>query len=136
MNQALPTWAQQMMDEGRPKPTSFREAVILFAANRLPRDRIVELERFFEENTDGYIYIIRCHDRVKIGFTNKPVDRMRVLKTACPYPIEKIAVFAGNRRVEQFLHIAMSALRRHGEWFEYAGDVKSLVGVMGAVEGK
>lgn len=130
---ALPTWAQQIIDAKRPEPKTFREAVISFAASRLPVTRIGELEQFFEENTEGYIYIIRCSDRVKIGFTNKPADRMRVLRTACPYPIEQIAVFAGNRNVEMFFHKSLESWRRHGEWFENEGDVRLLIEALEAV---
>lgn len=132
---ALPTWAQQILDvRNRPEPKTPREAVISFIVKRLPASMVGDMEEFFEENTEGYVYIIRCSGRIKIGFTSKPEHRMRVLRTACPYPIEPIAVFAGTRDMELFLHRALESMRRHGEWFEDDGNVKLLVEAIEAVD--
>lgn len=115
------------------KPATRRAAVLAFVAKRLSAAKIAAWEQFFAENESGHVYIIRCGDRVKIGFTMKIRDRMRVLRTACPYPIEEVAVFSGNRNIERFLHAALGEWRRHGEWFECSGDVKALVDEMESI---
>jgi hypothetical protein len=93
----------------------------------------VELENFIRQDFSGKIYLIRCNDRIKIGFTTHWERRFRVLRTACPYPVTVIAVMPGNRTLEQFLHVGFGKLRRHGEWFDEQGDLATMVAAIEAL---
>src|SRR5690349_11259806 len=109
------------------EPQSPRELLLRLVVQGAPAAKIQPLEEFFEASTDGIIYLLRCGDRVKIGFTNNFAARMRILKTSCPYPVELITSFLGNRAFEQFLHAMFADFRRHGEWFEDSGWFRSVI---------
>jgi hypothetical protein len=97
---------------------------------------VVNIEALLGQNFDGQIYMIRCHERIKIGFTdNNWASRFRALKTSCPYPITIIAVMPGNRGLELFMHRCFKALRVHGEWFEERGDLATLIASIEALRG-
>ena len=113
------------------EPATHRDVILSVAAKRIPADKLADLTAFFADSIDGTIYFIRCMDRVKVGFTNKIDDRIRVLGTACPYPIEIIATFPGSRQFELFLHRIFEPMRRHGEWFECGGTLGEVVEAFG-----
>jgi hypothetical protein len=78
------------------------------------------------EPRPGYVYVIRFGDRVKIGFSTDPDNRMRAL----PHD-EVLAVLPGTRLNERQMHVAFADLRITGEWFhlndrilDFVADVK------------
>lgn len=91
------------------------------------------VQSFFSRPAEGQVYLIRCAGRVKIGFTADFKERARVLRTACPFPIEVVAVVSGDRTLELLLHRTFRALRRHGEWFEEAGALLTLTKALSSV---
>jgi hypothetical protein len=91
-------------------------------------------DRFFSDVGEGTVYLIQCGDRVKIGFASNFPERMRVLRTACPYPVEIIATIDGGRILEQALHIIFKEQRRHGEWFEVAGRLAKVIQNIRSIE--
>ncbi|WP_292246074.1 GIY-YIG nuclease family protein [Mesorhizobium sp.] len=109
------------------------EVIRYHVTERIPAASLIEFESFITQEFDGNIYLIRCNDRIKIGFTTHWARRFRVLKTACPYPVTVIAVMAGNRTLEQFLHIVFENLRRHGEWFDEQGELATMVAAIEAL---
>jgi hypothetical protein len=115
-------------------PRTSRETLRDFVAARLPPSEIAGLDRFLEEESEGTVYLLRCTTRVKIGFAGNFPERMRILKTSCPFPVEVVANFAGSRNVELFLHRCFAPLRRHGEWFDDAGDLHELSIALEAVK--
>lgn len=74
----------------------------------------------------GYVYFIQFGDRIKIGFSTDPENRVRAL------PHDKVlAVIPGTRLNERQLHAAFADLRLTGEWFredqrihDFVADVK------------
>lgn len=113
-----------------PAPSTPLEAVQMFVAANVSGSALAEFEQFLASPFTGQVYVLRCNDRVKIGFTTHWARRFRVLKTSCPHPVCVISVFPGNRTFEQMLHIVLAEWRRHGEWFEEAGDVALLVSLL------
>ena len=111
-------------------PASRQEALRREILNRLPSRSIEAGDIFLKRETVGRVYMIRCHDRIKIGFATDFAVGMRVLRTACPYPVETVAVFPGDRTLELFLHRCFAEQRRHGEWFENEGDLRMVVAAM------
>lgn len=65
----------------------------------------------------GFIYAIRCMDRVKIGHSVRPTERIEQIRPYCPFPIEFLGVKEGRQREEKHLHKVFAKHRTHGEWF-------------------
>lgn len=64
------------------------------------------------EALPGFVYFIQFGDRITIGFSTKPDQRIAAL------PHDKVlAVFPGTRLNERQLHEAFKDLRITGEWF-------------------
>ncbi len=77
------------------------------------------------------IYIIRAIElnRVKIGTTSGPsvAQRLSQLRTGCPTELALLATFEGGFEEESRLHRRFAYLRTHGEWFEYAPELREFV---------
>ncbi|MBP2494619.1 hypothetical protein ABID82_005256 [Methylobacterium sp. PvP062] len=65
----------------------------------------------------GYVYFLRCGDRIKIGFSKQPLSRAGDLATGMPDKPSMIAAFRGTKAEETRLHRRFDAYRRKGEWF-------------------
>ncbi|MDP8989620.1 MAG: GIY-YIG nuclease family protein [Acidobacteriota bacterium] len=78
----------------------------------------------------GWVYFIECPSlgRVKIGQTHRSVkDRLDALKIGSPVNDLRIASkMHGDHNTERFVHARFSAFRSHGEWFEYAPEIRKL----------
>lgn len=104
----------------RPQHRVFR-----YLAERLPIETMCQILPLLGGPTS--VYIVRCADRVKIGYTTNWPARFRILKTSCPHPVEVVALIPAARLLETFLHRGLGEARRHGEWFEATGQVTELV---------
>lgn len=71
----------------------------------------------------GFVYAIRWNDRVKIGHSLSPRNRLNKIASDPPYPVELIGYVRGSLADESALHSRFSELRRHGEWFALEGAV-------------
>lgn len=69
------------------------------------------------------IYIIRCGDAVKVGFSSDPFTRIKELQTGNPQRLEVIAVFPGSRKLEKGIHARLNQYRISGEWFRWTPEV-------------
>jgi hypothetical protein len=70
----------------------------------------------------GLVYFIRLGNRIKIGFTTNLALRMEQL------PHEEIlGVMPGFMRDEKRCHKAFAHLRRAGEWFEDAPELRAFI---------
>jgi len=69
---------------------------------------------------EGYVYIIHAisTNRIKIGFTTKPTERLKSLQTACPFPLQMLACWPGSEAREKRVHRYLKQFRQVGEWFE------------------
>lgn len=101
-------------------------ALRAFIQARMPVDQRQILDEWLAGQNGSLIYLVRCHERVKIGFTDNWAGRLRIMRTSCPYPVTVIALIKGSRSLELFLHHALHDLRALGEWFREEGDLRDL----------
>jgi hypothetical protein len=118
---------------GGVRDTNKADALRRFVVTRIGPEKSAEAAEFLSRDRNGLVYLIRCAGRIKIGYATDLPQRLRVLLTACPYPASVIAAVAGDRELELFLHRCFAPLRRHGEWFEEAGDLRTLTAMLEAV---
>jgi len=72
----------------------------------------------------GYVYLLKCGEYYKIGYSKKPYRRAKKLRTATPYPIEVVFTLRTPhyKHAEKTLHYRYRDKRRNGEWFELSVD--------------
>lgn len=75
--------------------------------------RIVPLN----EPTRYTVYFAGALDKVKIGCSIKPVDRILQVGEWIPFPITMLATIKGNYTLEATLHRMFAEEWSHGEWF-------------------
>jgi len=82
-----------------------------------------------------YVYVISGdHGRVKIGFTDRPLQRLRELQTGSPFALQFVFVGEVNGvadSVEAMAHHTLRDARENGEWF-IAPKEAAIAAVMGA----
>lgn len=64
------------------------------------------------------VYYLRAGDRLKIGTSSKPRQRLAALRFD-----ELLAFEPGDRTLEQARHREFAALRGTGEWFEFRDEL-------------
>jgi hypothetical protein len=97
-------------------------------AERLSTQVVVKFLDFIEQNppkrrnSAGFVYLIRCCGRYKIGKATKAEERINDLQL--PEPPETICTIAtGDRHaLETELHRRYASSRKHGEWFDLADE--------------
>lgn len=81
-----------------------------------------------------YVYFIRCLDageqRIKIGCSYKPANRLVHIGAWSPYPLELIATAAGDFDTERALHDYFAADRLHREWFRSSPELLAVIDYM------
>lgn len=66
----------------------------------------------------GWVYIAKCEDRYKIGWTGQdPEKRIAGLRTGNPFPVELVGIVRGTIALESTLHRHFASKRSTGEWF-------------------
>lgn len=78
----------------------------------------------------GFIYAIRCLDRVKIGWSEDPIRRFKSISGNTPAPCVLLGYEAGDRESEAALHELFREYHTHGEWFQLRGRVAEYVVMM------
>lgn len=76
---------------------------------------------------DIVIYFIQCGEFVKIGFSEKPDERVRTIATSTPHGATVLAVYPGTRQDECRLHRRLAAHRHCREWFRYCEEIAEIV---------
>lgn len=82
----------------------------------------------------GYVYLVRSHNRIKIGWTGNLKtlqSRLRRLHTLNAYGIELLFVIRSRRSyaIEAQLHSLFDHVRAHGEWFTLTtNDIATIEG--------
>jgi hypothetical protein len=66
----------------------------------------------------GFVYFIGCGEYIKIGFSSRPLDRLRALQTSHPDELEILGTIRGTRQLESKLHKRFADDRERGEWFQ------------------
>jgi hypothetical protein len=83
----------------------------------------------------GYIYLLKCGELYKIGFSLKPRKRLKQFRTGSPHPIELVHTLRTPhfKMLEQILHRRFAQKRQTGEWFkldpEDVEHIKSVNGI-------
>ncbi len=68
----------------------------------------------------AFVYVIQATgtNRIKLGYSIQPEQRLKELQTGSPYKLKMLAQWPGTRYMESQLHRALAAYRQDGEWFE------------------
>lgn len=97
-------------------------------AGRPSAERAAKLKTQYEREKfrRGSVYFIREHgtDRMKIGFSTQPHDRILALQTSSGARLELFAVIEGTMADEKALHERFARFRVRGEWFRIRGQFK------------
>jgi hypothetical protein len=84
----------------------------------------------------GFVYLVCCGDRYKIGRTRDVAKRLRSLQTAASLPLVLVASAAveDSAASEAELHRRYAHRRTHGEWFALTpDDLAAIVAEIGAL---
>lgn len=65
----------------------------------------------------GWIYFVRFTDFMKIGFSQRPVNRIAVIMQQQAHYAVAVTILRGTYDDEQRLHVALGGLRARGEWY-------------------
>jgi hypothetical protein len=84
---------------------------------------IEENRELHNEKPPGHVYFIRCGDKVKIGYSARPMDRLKALQTAHPEELQILRIMPGDQRTETRLHYMFRQHRVRGEWFLLAPEI-------------
>ena len=78
---------------------------------------------------DTFIYFIEAVglSRIKIGFSKKPLDRLKQLQTGSPTELSLIATIPGAQELEKELHDRFKASLSSKEWFHLTPDLKKFI---------
>jgi len=63
------------------------------------------------------VYFIGAGDRIKIGFSRRPTERLKDLQTSHHLKLELLATMPGSFQTEARLHKRFAHLKQKGEWF-------------------
>lgn len=71
-----------------------------------------------------FVYVVRCHDYVKIGIADDIKSRIANLQTGCPYKLTLLRHWRSSDAIseEERLHERWDAYRERGEWFKIPDD--------------
>lgn len=111
-------------------PADFREMQI---AKDRPKLRGVLVPAEQMQDTRGYVYLMRCGDRYKIGITNDVNRRLAQLGKQSPYPLEIVHTIRAPypKSIENRLHAMYKRVRVHVEWFEFEeSDIPGVIEAM------
>jgi hypothetical protein len=67
----------------------------------------------------GFVYAVHAvgTDRIKIGYSVDPEQRLNKLQTGSPIELELVAKWKGTDQDERELHRILAEFRAQGEWF-------------------
>lgn len=74
----------------------------------------------------GFVYLIQCHNFVKVGYADKVETRLSALQTGCPYELHLLASWPSDsvQSDEARLHALWLKYEVRGEWFQVpAGEL-------------
>jgi len=80
------------------------------------------------------IYFIHATttNRVKIGYSENPQERLRQLQTGSPFTLQLLRTFEGNRTDEAMYHQKFRHLRidESSEWFLFDAELRELINAL------
>lgn len=101
----------------------------------LAKSRLVPRARWNE--IADRVYFIGCNEEfVKIGYTGIIFRRLAALRQANPYPLNPLAIVAGDARLERALINRFSDFRTTGEWFMLVGELAEFLRSPAVIEAR
>jgi hypothetical protein len=81
----------------------------------------------------GWVYFIQAvtGGPIKIGWSLRPVDRVRDLQGAHPHELTIVTMFRGSVAMERRLHRKFADFRLLGEWFEDCPEIQAEINARG-----
>lgn len=73
------------------------------------------------------VYFIGAGDRIKIGFSYRPTERLKDLQTSHHLTLELLATMPGSYQTEARLHKQFAHLKQKGEWFVARPELMALI---------
>lgn len=73
------------------------------------------------------IYFLKAEQKIKIGYSSNPINRISSIQTATPYKLEVMLIINGDRDKESELHTLFKNFRGPGEWFDYSPEIKDFI---------
>lgn len=73
------------------------------------------------------VYFLAGAGLIKIGVTTNPTSRVRAIRNSSPVPLELLGLHKADMLFEMFMHQRFAHLRRHGEWFEDAPELREVI---------
>lgn len=73
----------------------------------------------------GYVYLIACADKHKIGYSKNVEQRMKQLDTR-PFPLKLVAKVYSEIAfdIEQSIHKKLQKYKADGEWYKFGEDIE------------
>lgn len=105
---------------------------------RPERDKLRQPRKNKASSAGAFVYLIACGESkiCKIGYSLKPVERLRDLQTSCPYTLNLLGTLPGGSRKEKHLHLKFARFRLHGEWFLLNEEILAEFSQMDADQGE
>jgi hypothetical protein len=76
---------------------------------------------------EGKVYFVEGPGRIKIGFTQRPDQRLVQLQSMDMEKLSMVGIVAGDRAFESLLHSKLDKHQMRGEWFRDCPEVRSLI---------
>jgi hypothetical protein len=79
----------------------------------------------------GHVYFILVGDKVKIGYSARPLNRLRALQTSHPDKLHILATIPGSQKTEGRLHERFDRYKVRGEWFRFTPEIRGFINRFG-----
>lgn len=90
--------------------------------------------KIIDDIPDSYVYFIKAEglNRVKIGISKNPEERLKQLQIGSPFKLSLIATTPGNIELERSLHNKFSHIICDGEWFHLTMELENYINTLKA----
>ena len=85
-------------------------------------------------HTRYHVYLVRALNKIKIGCSINPIDRIMRVTEWVPFPCATLAIVPGCYKMEAALHSMFADEWSHGEWFEASPRLVEFAARMGRGE--
>lgn len=86
-----------------------------------------------EQKPTIYFILAPVANRIKIGYSSNPENRIKSIMTASPHDLDLLGTISGTREDERNLHQRFAHIRKNREWFdatpELIGYIKRVTSV-------
>lgn len=98
------------------------------------RDSLIHSIEWAQKCSIAWIYFIgnREAKTVKIGKSRSLMRRLKSLQNSSPVDLKLYAAVLAEEDVEKLLHKYLHKSRKHGEWFNWTGEIESIIRTVAA----